>query len=95
MATKKGASRSKAPAPKRDKTPIADVIRAAIEGWLADGSTQHELAKEAGLPRSTIGRFLDGSRDLKLASVEALAGPLKLVLRQADRRPAAKPRPAK
>lgn len=55
----------------------SDVIRAAIK---ADGRSQAELARLAGLQRGQLSRFINGHRTLLLDSAAKLGGVLGLKL---------------
>lgn len=45
------------------------------------GETPYRIAKDAGVDQSVLSKFIHGERDLKLSTVEKLAGYLGLELR--------------
>ena len=66
-----------AKAPPRERTPLGDEIRTAID---ESGLTSHALAKEAGVATSTISRYRNGTADLTVGRLESIARILNLRL---------------
>jgi plasmid maintenance system antidote protein VapI len=63
---------------KRPAVP-SEILRQAI---LDCGRTRYELAKETGVSQPVLSRFVNGQRDLTLATVDKLAPTLGLELVQ-------------
>jgi len=64
---------------KRKKTPhsLSDQLRELIAGA---GPSTYELARDAGVDRSVLSRFLTGKRTITLETADRLAAVLKLRL---------------
>ena len=58
--------------------PVSDRLKAAIEG---SGLTRYAVAKAAGVAQITVDRFMEGTRDLRLATADKLAVALGLELK--------------
>ena len=84
--------------PGRPRPASRSVISTALRNLLTSG--EHSLfavARDSGVPLSSLTRFASGERDLKLASVDAVADVLGLKLVETGRdrvRPSRSPRPA-
>lgn len=65
------------------KDAISDQLRAALVGG---ESSLHAVAAEAGVPRSSLSRFVRGERSLSLETVDAVAKALGFRLVQTRRR---------
>jgi len=63
---------------------ISDQLRDAIE---RSGRSQYDIAKQAGIHRRLISRFVLRERSLSLETVDALAVALNLQLCEGRRRP--------
>jgi len=61
---------------------VSDQLRKAIRAY----GTVYRLAQDSGIAQPVINRFVNGDRDLKLATVDRLAKHLGLELRS-KRRP--------
>lgn len=59
---------------------LGDIIRAEIQ---RQGRTAYQLREETGVEASVISRFLNGERDLRLATANKLCEALKLELKLA------------
>ena len=70
-------ARPKTQAPAARPTPITDAVLAAIAD---SGLSHHALAQASGVPASAIQRFAVDGADLKLTTLDRLAGPLGLAL---------------
>ena len=53
--------------------PIADQLRRAITDAEKRGVTQYQIAKDAGIARSTVSQFVNGTGQLRLDIAERIA----------------------
>jgi transcriptional regulator with XRE-family HTH domain len=61
----------------RQEGPLTEGLRAAIE---ASGLTRYRIAKETGVPETSLMRFMRGETSLRLDKADALAKYLGLEL---------------
>ena len=65
---------------------FSDQLREIIQEELKDGSeSAYELAKDSGIDRSVLSRFLAGKRTMTLESADKLAELLKLRIERRGR----------
>lgn len=65
---------------------FSEQLREIIRAELEDGSgTAYELAKDAGVDRSVLSRFIAGKRTMTLESADKLAELLKLRIERRGR----------
>jgi len=60
---------------------VSEKLRAAVKDAMRRGVTRYRIAKDAGVDHSALSHFLTEGRDLRLPTVDALAGYLDLELR--------------
>jgi transcriptional regulator with XRE-family HTH domain len=60
---------------------VSQDLRAAVNAALARGVTRYKIAKRAQIDHTALSRFLAGTRDARLSTVDALAEVLDLELR--------------
>lgn len=72
---------------KRKSAPtLSDQLREIIRAELKDGSgSVYELAKDAGVDRSVLSRFIAGKRTMTLETADRLAELLKLRIERRGR----------
>ena len=63
---------------------VRDDLVSAIQ---RDGRSVYEIARQTGVPQSSLSRFINGERGLSFESLESLASVLGLELRVTPRRP--------
>jgi predicted transcriptional regulator len=63
----------------RQRSTVTDQLKQTIAD---SGLSVYKLAKESGVPQPVLHRFMAGEQDLKLATVDKLAGYLGLRLRK-------------
>ncbi len=59
---------------------VSDSLRAAVQAALAEGATRYQVGKGAGVDHTVLSRFLFEGRDVRVSTVDALAGYLGLEL---------------
>ena len=64
----------------RRKKPVTSLSEQLRERIAAAGSSVYELARDAGVDRSILSRFLAGKRTITLETADRLAAVLKLRL---------------
>jgi hypothetical protein len=70
---------SKKPKPAKPQT-VSAPLRAAIKESEKNGTTLYRLAKDAKVQYATLHRFVNDSIDVRLSTVDSLAGVLGLEL---------------
>ena len=59
------------------------ILTKQLKQIIADcGITQYAIAKQCGIDKSALSRFMRGERSITLESIDAIAGMLNLELRQ-------------
>ena len=64
---------------------ISETVRAAVDAYLEQGGTVYALAKASGVLDSTILRWLEGNRDIRASTIDALAYSLGVKARQTSK----------
>ena len=59
---------------------VSTTLRAAIKAAMAKGVTRYRIAKGSGVDHTALSRFLTEGRDVRVSTVDALAGYLELEL---------------
>jgi hypothetical protein len=62
-------------------TAVTEVLRQAIQKSVADGKTYYRLSKESGVRSEIIARFVQGERDIRGETLDALASSLGMELK--------------
>ena len=60
---------------------VSRTLRAAIKAATCRGVTRYKIAKATGVDHTALSRFLHEGRDVRVSTVDALAGYLDLELR--------------
>lgn len=74
----------------KDRDPFNTAVAAELKRLVIDDETgMMRLARKTGIPRSTLNRYLDGQRDIRVAELRKIADALNVpvgdVLTQAAR----------
>jgi len=60
---------------------VSETLRAAVKGAMRRGVTRYRIAKDSGVDHTALSRFVTEGRDVRLSTVDALAGYLGFELR--------------
>ena len=60
---------------------VSETLRGAVEEAMRRGVTRYRIAHDSGVDHTGLSRFLTEGRDVRVSTVDALAGYLGLELR--------------